>query len=86
MSVQLSSFDVWTTPATPWHLSTNDSFELKKDARFQWRIQRGRNSQQALPQIWLTMCFFYIPFCIRMLKDEAQIARESIYKQEPRGA
>ena len=47
----------------------------------QWRIQKG--AQQAPPpplkfdRLWV---FFPIPFCIRMLQNRAQIARESMKK------
>ena len=32
------------------------------------------------PKIWSTVCVFSIPFCIRMLQNMAQIARESMKK------
>ena len=42
----------------------------------QWRIQAGRN-RRSPPKISSTM-FVGIPFCIKMLQNEAEIARDSI--------
>ena len=43
----------------------------------QWRIQRGRSSPPPQKKIDYMYVFLKISFCIRMLKNKAQIARES---------
>ena len=42
----------------------------------------GGGAQEAPRKIVSTMGFFLIPFCIKMLKYKAQIARECIKKTE----
>ena len=44
----------------------------------QWRIQGGGRNRRAHPLKLDRLWIFYNPFCIRMLKNRAQIALESI--------